>query len=123
LGNEQSFEYRIQRLLTNHGFLVVNCARSRPFDLVAIKNQIAVPLELKGKNTPYSKEQKLHQRELASKTRTNFLIVRKGKRRRQVEVEEHCVLGNDSLLWQRAKQEIIDVLKLDYYCCNEKGEH
>jgi hypothetical protein len=111
--SEQSFEYKIQHLLENHGFLVINCARSKPFDLVAIKNQIAVPLELKGKNTPYSEEQKLYQKDIANRTRTNFLVIRQGKKRGEVTIEE-CNAFYDSpeanLMWCRIVQEITDVL-------------
>jgi len=106
--SEQSFEYKIQHLLENHGFLVINCTRSKPFDLVAIKNQIAVPLELKGKNTPYSEEQKLYQKDIANRTRTNFLVIRQGKKRGEVSIEECCVEAN--LLWRKIQQEIIEIL-------------
>jgi Holliday junction resolvase len=111
--SEQSFEYKIQHLLENHGFLVINCARSKPFDLVAIKNQIAVPLELKGKNTLYNEKQKLYQKDLASRTRTNFLVIRQGKKRGEVIIEE-CYAFYDSpetnLLWHRIVQEISSAL-------------
>jgi Holliday junction resolvase len=109
--SEQSFEYKIQHLLENHGFLVINCARSKPFDLVAIKNQIAVPLELKGKNTLYNEKQKLYQKGLASRTRTNFLVIKQGKKRGYIEVNDFCARGNDTLFWQRIKQEIINALR------------
>jgi Holliday junction resolvase len=111
--SEQNFEYRIQHLLTIHGFLVINCARSKPFDLVAIKNQIAIPLELKGKNTSYSEEQKLYQKDLANRTKTNFLVIKQGKKRGEIIIEE-CYAFYDSpeanLIWHRIKQEIVDTL-------------
>jgi hypothetical protein len=110
---EQSFEYKIQHLLESQGFLVINCARSKPFDLIAIKNQIAVPLELKGKNTPYSEEQKLYQKDIANRTRTNFLVIRQGKKRGEIIIEE-CYAFYESpetnLLWQKIEQEIVDSL-------------
>jgi Holliday junction resolvase len=111
--SEQSFEYKIQHLLENHGFLVINCTRSKPFDLVAIKNQIAVPLELKGRNTHYNEKQKLYQKDLASRTRTNFLVIRQGKKRGEIIIEE-CYAFYESpeanLLWQKIEQEIVDAL-------------
>jgi hypothetical protein len=112
--SEQSFEYRIQHLLTNHGFLVINCARSKPFDLIAIRNQIAVPLELKGKNTTYSEKQKLYQKDLANRTRTNFLIIKQGKKRGEIIIEEcyaHYESPETNLLWHKIEREIIEVLK------------
>jgi len=109
--SEQNFEYRIQRLLTNHGFLVINCARSKPFDLIAIRNQIAVPLELKGKNTLYSEEQKLYQKDLANRTRTNFLVIKQGKKRGEMIIEECYAFYYDAnILWHKMKREVIDVL-------------
>jgi F0F1-type ATP synthase alpha subunit len=111
--SEQSFEYRIQHLLTIHGFLVINCARSKPFDLIAIKNQIAVPLELKGKYTVYKEEQKIFQKDLANRTRTNFLVIKQGKKRGEIIIEE-CYAFYDNpeanLIWYKIKQEIVDAL-------------
>jgi len=111
---EQSFEYKIQHLLENYGFLVINCARSKPFDLVAIKNQIAVPLELKGKNTPYNEKQKLYQKDLSSRTRTNFLVIRQGKKRGEIIIEEGFSFYESpeaNLLWHRMVQEISSALE------------
>ena len=112
--SEQNFEYRIQHLLTNHGFLVINCARSKPFDLIAIKNQIAVPLELKGKYTIYKEEQKIYQKDLANRTKTNFLVIKQGKKREVIIIEELHAFFYDSmteLLFHKTKQEIIDILR------------
>jgi len=111
--SEQNFKYYIQRLLSERDFLVLNCAKKQAFDLVAIRNQIAVPLELKGKNTPYSEEQKLYQKDLASRVRTNFLIIKQGKKRGEIIIEEcyvHYESPETNLLWHKIQNEIIEAL-------------
>ena len=78
---EQRFEYRIAKLLEKKGYLVINCARSKPFDLVAIKNQVAYPIELKAKGTYYPPEQMTAQEELCIKTNTRFFLIRQSEKR------------------------------------------
>ena len=83
---EQAFEYRVQRILEEHGFLVVNCARSKPFDLVAAKNGVVVFVEVKGRNTRYSLRQKKFQKRLALKASVPFAVVRQSKTKGKVQV-------------------------------------
>jgi hypothetical protein len=112
--SEQNFKYYIQRLLSERDFLVLNCAKKQAFDLVAIRNQIAVPLELKGKHTVYKEEQKIYQKDLANRTKTNFLVIKQGKKRGEIIIEELHAFFYDSmteLLFHKTKQEIMDILR------------
>ena len=78
---EKWFEYKIQQTLEDDGFLVINCARSKPFDLVAIKRGVVYLIEIKGKNTRYPKEQYERQVKLAHKAEANMAVIRKAPAR------------------------------------------
>lgn len=90
---EQAFEYRIQKFLENEkGYMVINCARSKPFDLIAIKDGRAFPIECKGLITVrrngkiykyharYTAEQRDKQIALAEKVKTNFFLINQSKK-------------------------------------------
>ena len=72
---EQNFEYRIERLLRKAGFLTLNCASSRPYDIVAIKENVGIPIELKARRGEWSREQREFQKELASNSENGFLFL------------------------------------------------
>jgi len=85
--SEQRFEYRLQRILEEAGFLVINCARSKPFDLIAIKDQVAYPIEVKGKNTRYPESQMDYQITLCDRVNTCFFIIKQSKKRGKMRLE------------------------------------
>lgn len=85
---EERFKYRIQKLLESKGWLVINCARSKPFDLIAIKNMCPVIIELKGKKTMYRREQLIEQTKLCSKTGNEFIIIRQSKKKGKIIISE-----------------------------------
>ena len=78
---EKWFEYKIRQILNEDGFLVIKCARSKPFDLIAIKRGVTYLIEIKGKNTRYPKEQYERQVKLAHKAEANMAIIRKAPAR------------------------------------------
>ena len=78
--SEQRFEYRLIKILQSLGFLCLNIAKSTPFDIVAIKNNIPYVIEVKGKNTPYPRKQQLDQFELSLKANTPFYVIRQSKK-------------------------------------------
>jgi Holliday junction resolvase-like predicted endonuclease len=41
------FEYKVQRLLRDSGYVVVRCAASKPFDLVAANHRVVYAIECK----------------------------------------------------------------------------
>jgi len=82
--SERWLEYKIQHILEEEGFLVLNPARSKPFDLVAIKNGTVYLIEIKGKKTRYPKEQYQKQTEMAHKAECNMVIIRKAKERGKI---------------------------------------
>ena len=88
-GPEYRFERRIRKFLERAGYLVVKCARSKPFDLVAIKDGKAVPIELKARRTPYSKEQQEMQMSLAKKAKFDFVVIRQAKTHGKVYVKAY----------------------------------
>lgn len=82
--SERYLEYRIQHALEDEGFLVINPARSKPFDLVAIKRGVVYLIEVKGRNTRYPREQYERQVELANRAGCNMAVIRKTKERGKV---------------------------------------
>jgi len=82
--SEQRFEYRIQKLLEKKGYLVINCARSKPFDLVAIKNNQAFLIELKAKKGRYPRKQQDMQMNLSVKVHTDFYLMTQSKIRGKI---------------------------------------
>jgi Holliday junction resolvase len=89
---EQNFEYRIQKLLQSKGYLVINCTCSRPFDLIALKNGECYLIEIKGKNTPYPKEQYERQMKLAKDVGFPFVVIIQGKKKGEFRVEPYQTL-------------------------------
>jgi len=85
---EQAFEWRIQKILKSKGYLVLNVAKSTPFDLVAIKNMLPIVIELKGKKTPYRREQLLEQIKLCKETGNEFIIIRQSKKKGKIIISE-----------------------------------
>ena len=77
---EVTFTYRIQRILSSEGFLVGNFTNRQLFDMVAIKDQVAFPIELKAKNTKYPKDQRKRQKEEAKKANTCFFVIKQKDR-------------------------------------------
>ena len=65
----------MEKLLRKAGFLTINCAMSRPFDIIAIKDNIAIPMELKQRDGHWSDEQREFQMELAVGNNTGFMFV------------------------------------------------
>jgi len=89
---EQNFEYRVQELLEKDGWLVINVPQTKwteqLFDLMAIKNQFVIPIEVKGYRVIkkksggvykckgyYSVDQRKRQTEAASIANTVFALI------------------------------------------------
>jgi len=85
---EQNFERRIQKILESKGYLVINATRSKPFDLIAIRNMTPAIIELKGKHTRYPEEQKKTQMQLCKKTGNEYVIIKQSKKKGKIIIEE-----------------------------------
>ena len=82
--SERYLEYRVQHALEDEGFLVINPAGSKPFDLVAVKRGVVYLIEVKGRDTRYPKEQYERQVELANRAGCNMAVIKKTKERGKV---------------------------------------
>ena len=82
--SERYLEYRVQHILEDEGFLVINPAGSKPFDLVAVKRGVVYLIEVKGRDTRYSREQYERQVEMANRAECNMAVIRKAKERGKV---------------------------------------
>ena len=90
---EQNFEYRMEKLLRDAGFLTINCAMSRPFDIIAIKNNIGIPMELKQRRGNWSEDQQEFQKDLAWNSYNGFMFVqqlfKRNKRGYMIEITHY----------------------------------
>lgn len=91
---ERKFEYAIQNKLKNLGWLVINCARSKPFDLIAfppkdspILLQGPLLIELKGKDGQYPPEQHKMQLQLSMRYGFVMAVIKQSKARGKRNVE------------------------------------
>ena len=78
---EDNFCNRLIKILTSKGYLVLNCGKKQIFDLVAMKDQIAFPIEVKAKKTDYDDEQFDRQMIIAEKSNIIFFVIRQSKRK------------------------------------------
>jgi hypothetical protein len=87
---EASFEHRVQRRLERAGCVVINAARSRPVDLVALPPPPSRPIlvEVKARGTRAPEEQAEMQRKLAERAGCTLIRLRQGRIRGHVAVEE-----------------------------------
>ncbi len=72
---EQNFEYRVERILRKAGFLTLNCTRSKPFDIIAVKENVGIPIELKARFGNWSEEQQEFQKTLAIDSENGFMFI------------------------------------------------
>jgi len=95
--SEQAFEYRLQKILESNGYLVFNVRMpmfgGQHFDVVALKNGRAFPIEIKGLRTVkrgnktykyparYPDEQREKQMKLAESCGTDFFLIQQSKER------------------------------------------
>lgn len=115
---EQNFERRMQRILTSKGYLVINCARSKPFDLVAVKDQYAYLIELKGKTTRYPETQLNQQIQLCKKTGNEFVVIKQSRKKGKIKVFQPFSFSlTEKLLENDLKQDLAELLE------NEKPEN
>lgn len=94
---EQYFEYRIKRLLEGLGYVVVNCASSRPVDLVAMRCGEAFLIEVKGRSTRLSAEQWSRECELAAQAGFPLVVIRQSVTRGKFTVEGSELLQQELL--------------------------
>lgn len=68
------FEYRVKSELEGRGWVVIRAARSRPFDLVALKGGRVVLIECKRRGYAAA-EQRRVQMELAERAGAEYVVV------------------------------------------------
>lgn len=66
----------VRDFLAAHGWVVLRCARSKPFDLVALKRGRILLVECKLNGSPRAK-QRLKQAEMAARAGAIYIIVEK----------------------------------------------
>lgn len=93
---EYAFQDRLIKILRGKGYLVINAASKQLFDLVAVKNQISYPIEVKAKETFYPHEQFRRQLAETSRTSSTFYVVRQSKKRGKMIVACH---GTPAAMW------------------------
>ena len=79
--SEYRFQDRLIRILRDKGFLVINAASKQLFDIVAIKGQIAYPIEVKAKKTRYPPEQITRQIARCNSTQNCFYLIQQSHKR------------------------------------------
>ena len=85
---EERFENRMVHLLERHGFRVINCARSKPFDLVAFGQQTTYLIELKGKNGRLNEKQSKMQAKFIEHIAGNVVnvLIQQAKKRGKIHL-------------------------------------
>jgi len=127
---EETFEHRIERHLKKYGFLMINCARSKPFDLIAIKRNFAIPIEIKSRTGRYDYPQKRYHNALGMRHMTNYFVISQTDEFRKAGFEIDVVemaLHNRLRLYYLLGKELLDALRdlgvRDYtYVSGEVGE-
>jgi len=87
---EQAFEYRLSKILKEKGYLIINSARSKPFDIIAVKEGTVFFIELKGKNTRLTIDQFMRQKRMSQQYRLNYAVIRQSKKQGKIEAESYC---------------------------------
>lgn len=88
---EYYFEYRVRNLLSDEGWLVIKCASSRPYDIIAIKDNVAIPIEIKHKDGYYPKDQEEKQIDLGERTQNNYLLLWQSNQRGKIEYKKYTI--------------------------------
>lgn len=95
--SERDFRDRVKKILESKGWMVFVLvppvrtmikngktiwipSRGQLFDLVALKNQAGIPIEVKGKDTYYPKSQRLKQKIEALTANVCFVCIRQSKK-------------------------------------------
>ena len=107
---EAEFEYRIRKILTTRGYLVVKCGASRPFDLVAIKNQYAYPIEVKARKTRYSPKQGLQQKKIIDACSSSFFVIKQSESRGKMILTEGTGTRRAGILLMKLKDDLQEYL-------------
>ena len=78
---EYDFQDRLLKILRAKRYIVINGAKKQIFDIVAMKNQIAYPIEVKAKATPHPISQQNEQQALSVRSNTQHFIIRQSKKK------------------------------------------
>ena len=68
------FEYRVKRFLEGEGWVVIRAARSKPIDLVALRDGVVLFIECK-KRGYVPRDQKDYQEGLARRAGATYIVV------------------------------------------------
>jgi len=79
LAGEYRFERRLRKLFEKEGFVVIKCARSRPFDLIVMKMGVVVAIEVKSERKNLTEPQLEMQIDLATQAGVNYVALRQMK--------------------------------------------
>lgn len=107
---EKEFQNRIIRILTKQGYLVLNCASKQIFDLVAIKQQTAYPLELKARAGEYNEKQKQAQADVINHCSSVFFVIKQSSRRGKIVLSEGGGKRRAGILLKRLQIDLGDWL-------------
>ena len=128
---EQTFEYRVQGLLEEDGWMVTNVPQTKwveqLFDLIATKNQFSIPIEIKACRVVkrksggvykckgyYSVDQRKRQTEAASRANTVFALIGQTGERGLMKIEfpnEDFYSLKTSKNWEALKMSFLKVFE------------
>lgn len=77
----RSFEYRVRDLFKEHGFVVVRAAKSKPIDLVCLKNGKSILVECKVNKSSLGKDGRKELLHLAETSRAIPILAYREKRK------------------------------------------
>jgi Holliday junction resolvase len=104
LAGEYRFELRLRKLFEKAGYAAIKCARSKPLDLIIMKDGTVIAIEVKGARGILTEEQLEMQINLAKKAGVNYAIFK------QMKKGKINVSSSKGLLSKEALNEIQKVL-------------
>jgi hypothetical protein len=124
---ESQFRLKLKKILESKGWLVFTLAppvrtivkdgetiwipsKGQLFDLVAIKNQIGIPIEVKGQNTYYASKQKNSQIMAAEIANCMFAMIREAAGGKMVLTFPNQRFGSDLKLAAQLEEDLKEYL-------------
>jgi len=116
---EYYFEYRLRKKLEEAGWLMIKCASSRPYDIIAIKDLTSIVVEVKHKDGRYPPDQEEMQIDLAKETGNNYLLLWQSQIRGRIDSTVYHVKKDDGD-WLAYAFDLLEDLGMDPEACEIK---
>ncbi len=107
---EEYFQDRVIRILTERGYLVLNCGKKQIFDIVAIKKQTAYPIELKAKTGRYKENQKQAQAKAIDHCQSVFFVIKQSNRKGKMVLSKGECTRRAGILLKRLQIDLEEYL-------------